>query len=137
MGSSETPRKTDPNQNNVYVPNLLARQIIGDVESKEKNENNYKDKIEQGTLENNSNNEKVSIDNNKENNRNNNNNDYINKKNDFAFLNNEEEDNDNGVITNINKGYQYKISFPYHVCQYSSASPLDNPVPDKHHRLPA
>lgn len=118
MGSSETPRKTDPNQNNVYVPNLLARQIIGDVESKEKNENNYKNKIEQGTLENNSNNEKVSIDNNKENNRNNNNNDYINKKNDFAFLNNEEEDNDNGVITNINKGYQYnKNKFVAHTAE--------------------
>ena len=118
MGSSETPRKTDPNQNNVYVPNMLARQIIGDVDSKQKNENNYKDKIDQGTLENNSNSGKISIDNNKENNRNNYNNNYLNQKNDFAYLNNEEEDNDNGIITNINKGHQYnKNKFVAHTAE--------------------
>ena len=32
MGSSESRKETETNQNNVYLPNLLARQIIGDIE---------------------------------------------------------------------------------------------------------
>ena len=34
MGSSESRKETETNQNNVYLPNLLARQIIGDIEVK-------------------------------------------------------------------------------------------------------
>ena len=32
MGSSESRKETETNQNNAYLPNILAKQIIGDVE---------------------------------------------------------------------------------------------------------
>ena len=32
MGSTESRKETETNQNNVYMPNLLAKQIIGDPE---------------------------------------------------------------------------------------------------------
>ena len=45
MGSSESRKETETNQNNAYLPNILAKQIIGDVEinnevKKEKNISN-------------------------------------------------------------------------------------------------
>jgi hypothetical protein len=42
MGSSESRKETETNQNNVYLPNLLAKQIIGEPEE---NFEEKKDKI--------------------------------------------------------------------------------------------
>ena len=42
MGSSESRKETETNQNNVYLPNLLARQIIGDIEVNDGEKNDKK-----------------------------------------------------------------------------------------------
>ena len=117
MGATESPRNIEPNNNNVFVPNLLAKEIIGDIDAPKNGENNAgininKNKNEQGTIinEKNSNNEnKVDFNNN--NYHNYHNNIYLNKNDDFAILNNENIYNENEIITNVNRRQHKRNEF--------------------------
>ena len=105
MGS-ESQSVSEKQDNNIYFPKQI---------SSDKEDINYnKGRKENRTLINENNNSsehqvKLSIDNNIRNN--NNNNIYLNKNNDFDFLNNENRYNDNGIITNVNRGQQYKKNY--------------------------
>ena len=96
MGNSEEHQESQPEQNNIYVPDLLAKKIVGDSESRENdgpiNSFDHKNKINKGTLINEKKvyNQKLSLENNNYN--------YLNAKNDFASLNNDSSDN-NDIIT--------------------------------------
>ena len=97
MGSSEYNIEKKPTDNNFYLPNLLAKKIIGEndqknefdsINGKEKNDLNIEQKIIIG----------LNIDNENKN---------LNRYNDFAYLNNENRCNDNEIIISKNKKYQY------------------------------
>jgi cell division protein ZapA (FtsZ GTPase activity inhibitor) len=109
MGA-ESPRNIEPNNNNVFVPNLLAKEIIGDIDTQKNGGNNAginfnKNKNEQGTIVN----EKNS--NNEINNNNYYNNIYLNRNDDFAILNNENIYNENEIITNVNRRQHNRNEF--------------------------
>ena len=116
MGASESPKNTEPNNNNIFVPNLLAKQIIGDVETNKKGSNNRViSKNEQGTIIN----DKISNEQNKDEfNRNNyNKNINLNRNNDFAILNNRDIYNENDIITSVNKHQYSKNEFVAHTAE--------------------
>ena len=116
MGASESPRNTEPNNNNIFVPNLLAKQIIGDVETnKKENNNRVISRNEQGTLIN----DKNSNDQNKDefNQNNYNRNINLNRNNDFAILNNRDIYNENDIITSVNKRQYSKNEFVAHTAE--------------------
>jgi hypothetical protein len=99
MGNTEEHQESQPEQNNIYIPDLLAKRIVGDSESRENdgpiNSFDHKNKINKETLINekkisNQKMNKLSLEKNKYN--------YLNDKNDFAYLNNDSSDN-NDILT--------------------------------------
>ena len=99
MGNSEKHQESQQEQNNIYIPDLLARKIVGDSESRENDgpiiSFDHKNKINKGTSINekkigNQEMNELSMSNKKYN--------YLNDKNDFAYLNNDSNDN-NDIIT--------------------------------------
>ena len=98
MGSSESNIEKKQIDNDVYVPNLLAKQIIGEneprneinsINSKGNNDLNSEEKI---NVEHNYKKEKKSD---------------INRYNGFDYLNNENRYSDNEIIVNTNKNCKY------------------------------
>ena len=97
MGSSEYNTEKKTTDNNIYIPNLLAKEIIGEndpkkelnnINSKEKNDLNSEEKIIIG--------QNIGGENKN-----------LNRYNDFAYLNNENRYNDNEIIISKNKNHQY------------------------------
>ena len=103
MGSSESQSVSEKQDNNLYFP----KQINSYKEDINYNKNGKENRTLINENNNSSENQvKLSLDNTIRNN--NNNNIYLNKNNDFDFLNNDNRYNDNGIITNVNRGQQYK-----------------------------
>jgi len=103
MGNSEEHLDSQPEQNNIYLPDLLAKKIIADSESRENDgpisSFDHKNKISKGTLISekkivNQKMNELSMEKNKYNYKNK----YLNINNDFASLNNDSSDN-NDIIT--------------------------------------
>ena len=97
MENSESNHETEQNRDNIYNPNTLAKQIIGVNNNQEnKGEENLinKSKEERTSEKNNSteNKDELSLENNK--------NKKINNRNDFDYLNNNEDKYSNDIITN-------------------------------------
>ena len=121
MGSSESHILTDNNENNdnIYAPNLLAKQIIGDIDSK-KNEGIKINSNKSQNEDVNSLNERY-ININKQDNLNidkkEDNNKYFNKNNDFDSLSNKNINNENDIITNINRNQYNKNIFAAHTAE--------------------
>ena len=98
MGSSDSRNLSETNEKNNYIPNLIAKEIIGEENEKKIDKNKMeKKKLIEEKNDNKLNNEKL---------LNLENNNYLNRNNEFDDLNNENRLNDNEWIKR-DKGRQY------------------------------
>ena len=104
MGSSESHIATENNDNNdnIYTPNLLAKQIISNNESKSDQNKKNSDKSQKDA-------ETYSIQDQEKLNfgKNQDKDNYINRNNDFIILNKRNIYNGNDLITNVNRSQNY------------------------------